>query len=252
MKLAGFDFGDVLVIGHAAIDDDGGVFGQPDALGQAVEHDGQGGTVLAVAGEDLMSDREPVAVDDEADDDLLAVRAMVAGIAELSFGIGGGDPLEVVRGQIVEVDRAIEVEQVALALEQGGVDGGAMRMQRVEGPVEPVRVGGTIDGQDIGESGALHPRRHGVLGGGLDEPVQGHGAGEPARARGEFARGQDVVQPEALPELVADVDRAGFAMVLGGDPLRVDSNEGTLGRTWRRSRRRGRRRGPGRQRRPIG
>ena len=184
MQLAGFDLGDVFVIGHAAIDDDGAAFGQADARLEQVEHGGQRGAVLGVAGKDLMGDREAVAIDDEADHHLLAVRAVVARIAALGFAVGGGVALEIGRGQVVEVDRAVEVEQAALALDQRGLDGGAMRVELVEDAVERVLGQGIeVGAEDIGQGGAADPRRHGMLGGGFDQPVEDHRAGELAGAR---------------------------------------------------------------------
>ena len=95
MQLAGFDLGDVFVIGDTAIDDDGAAFGQADARCAPVEHGGQGGAVLGIAGEHLMGDRKAVAIDNEADHHLLAVRTMVARIAALRLRVGQGLALEV-------------------------------------------------------------------------------------------------------------------------------------------------------------
>jgi hypothetical protein len=47
---------------HAAIDDDGGAFGQADARLEAVEHRRQRGTILSIALEDLVRDRKAVAI----------------------------------------------------------------------------------------------------------------------------------------------------------------------------------------------
>ena len=85
-----------------------------------------------------MRDWEAVAIDDEADHHLLAVRAVIARVAALGFAVGGGEPLKVGRGQVVEVDRAVEVEQAALAFDQCRLDRGAMRVQLVEHAVERV------------------------------------------------------------------------------------------------------------------
>lgn len=203
--------------------------GQADALFEAVEHGSQRGAVLGIAGEHLMSDREAVAIDDQADHHLLAVRAVVARIAALRFGIGRGLAFEVDRGQVVEVDHAVEVEQVALALDQCGFDGGAMGVELVEDAVERILCQGIEPGaEDVGQCRAADPLRRRMLGSGLDQPVQNHRAGEPARAAGDPEFAQDLAQAETVPELVADMDRTGFAMVLGGDPTRVDGDVLTL------------------------
>jgi len=169
MQLAGFNLGDVVVVGHAAIDDDGAALGQADALFEQIEHGRQSGAVLGIASEHLMGDREAVAVDDEADHHLLAVRAVVARVAASGFAIGRGLAFEVGRGQVVEVECAVEIEQVALALDQRGLDGGAVGVELVEHAIE--RVLGQlikVGAEDIGQGGAADPPRYGVLGGGLN------------------------------------------------------------------------------------
>src|SRR5208282_2837234 len=92
------------------------------ALGQAVEHGGERRAVLGISGKHLVGDRKALAADDQPDDDLLAVRSMIARIAPLGLGIADTLTLEVGRGQIVEIDRRIEVEQAALALNQRRLD----------------------------------------------------------------------------------------------------------------------------------
>jgi hypothetical protein len=65
-----------------------------------------------------VDDRKAVAVDHEGDHDLLAVRSMIARVAALGLGVAGTLALEIGRGEIVEIDRGVEVEQTALALDQ--------------------------------------------------------------------------------------------------------------------------------------
>ena len=62
-----------------------------------------------------MRDREPVTINDEADHDLFAIGAMIAGIAPLGLLIPGADPLKISRAEVVEIDGSIEIEQAALA-----------------------------------------------------------------------------------------------------------------------------------------
>jgi hypothetical protein len=116
-----------------------------------------------------MGDGEAVAIDDKADHHLLAIRPVVARIATLGFAIGGGEALKIGGGQIVEVDRPVEIEQAALALDQCRLDGGAMRVELVEDAVERVLGQAVKAGaEDIGQGGAADPRRRGMLGSGFD------------------------------------------------------------------------------------
>src|SRR4030081_321831 len=118
---------------------------------------------------------------------------------------------EVGRGQVVEVDHAVEVEQIALALDQCGLDGGAMGMELVEDAIERILCQGIeLGAEDVGQCRATDPLRRRMLGSGLDQPVQDHRAGETARAAGDPKFAQDLAQAEAVPELVADMDRTGF------------------------------------------
>ena len=46
---------------------------------------------------------------------------------------------------------------------------------------------------------------------------------------------QNAIKAETLPELIADVDRPGFTMLLGRDPSWIDGDQlRTGGRPWRR------------------
>jgi hypothetical protein len=60
-----------------------------------------------------------------------------------------------------------------------------------------------------------------------DQAIEHHRAGEPPHGCGQAAVAQNAVEFEALPELVADMDRAGLAMALGGDPRRIDLDQRT-------------------------
>jgi hypothetical protein len=53
------------------------------------------------------------------------------------------------------------------------------------------------------------PSQHGVLPSGRDQPIKRHHTREPACHHRQTARSQNLVKPEPLPELVADVNRAG-------------------------------------------
>jgi hypothetical protein len=49
------ELGNVFVIGHAAIDDDGGAFLKAGALTETIEHGRKCGVVAGIAGEDLVA-----------------------------------------------------------------------------------------------------------------------------------------------------------------------------------------------------
>ena len=52
---------------------------------------------------------------------------------------------------------------------------------------------------------------------------------------GRAAIVQNAIKAETLPELIADVDRPGFTMLLGRDPSWIDGDQlRTGGRPWRR------------------
>src|SRR5271165_211017 len=208
------------------------------ALGQAVEHGGERRAVLGISGKHLVGDRKALAADDQPDDDLLAVRSMIARIAPLGLGIADTLTLEVGRGQIVEIDRRIEVEQAALALNQRRLDNAALRMQLVEHQIERVFLERLeVDAENVGERCTPDPIRHGVLGARRDQPIERHGAGQVPRRCRQLAVAQDVVEPQTPPELVADMDRTGFPMALGRYPRRIDLDQPTA-RPLRRRRQR--------------
>ncbi len=73
MELALFDLGDVLVERHAAVDHHGCAFLEAGACGQQIQHGGERGAILGVAGKHLVGDRKAVAIDHKTDHDLLAV-----------------------------------------------------------------------------------------------------------------------------------------------------------------------------------
>ena len=60
---------------------------------------------------------------------------------------------------------------------------------------------------------------------GVDQPVQGHGAGELNGPWGEAETLEDRVESQPLPELEADVDRSGGAWLGHGDGVGVDGDE---------------------------
>jgi hypothetical protein len=56
-------------------------------LGQTIEHGGERGMIAGIAGENLVSDRKPVAVDHQSHHHLFAIGALVARMAELGLAV---------------------------------------------------------------------------------------------------------------------------------------------------------------------
>ncbi len=113
-----------------------------------------------------------------------------------------------------------------------------MRIKLVEHPVEWVfRQPAEVDAENVGECGAPDPIRHGVFGARRDQAIERHRTGQPLRGCGQSAVAQNAVEVEALPELMADVDRTGFTVALGGDARGVDLDQRPAGRPRRRRRR---------------
>jgi hypothetical protein len=58
----------------------------------------------------------------------------------------------------------------------------------------------------------------------LDQPVEDHRTSELLGGTGEPQLGQDLADAQAFPELIADMNGSGFAMVFGGDATRIDGD----------------------------
>ena len=71
---------------------------------------------------------------------------------------------------------------------------------------------------------APDPVGHRMLRGRAHQPVERHDLREPARPRTQPGPGEDRVQGERLPQLMADVDRPGFPGVLAPDLVGVDGD----------------------------
>ena len=76
-----------------------------------------------------------------------------------------------------------------------------------------------------------------MFGGGRDQAIEHHRAGEPQHRCRQAAVAQDAVEFEAVPELMADMDRTGLAVALGGDARGIDFDQrAAAGRPRRRRR----------------
>ena len=117
------------------------------------------------------------------------------------------------------------------SLDEGGLDGGAMRVELVEDTVERVLHHSLeVGAEDIGQGGATQPGRHGMFGSRLDQPVEDHRAGQLARVGRDSNVAQDIAETEPVPELITDMDGTRLAMLLGGDPTRVDGDAAVVRR----------------------
>ena len=116
--------------------------------------------MLGIAGKDFMGNGEALAIDDEPNDDLFAVGAMITGMTTLRLGVMSAKTLEVRRCEIVKIDGRVEIKQAALARHELGLDGSTMGMQFVEHAVEPIFIKGIeVNLEDVGKCRALDPSR---------------------------------------------------------------------------------------------
>jgi hypothetical protein len=92
-----------------------------------------------------------VAIQDQADDDLLAVRPVIARVSALGLGIVRALAFEVRRRQVVEVDRVVQVKERALACGQGLLDRGPLWVQAIEVAIKRlVAERAEVRGEDVG------------------------------------------------------------------------------------------------------
>jgi hypothetical protein len=115
---------------HAAIDHHAGPFGLAGARFEKVEHGGRRAAVLGIAvntsaiGKPSRLTTRPTRI--------CLQSGRWSRAAALGFGIGGGHPRETGRGEIAEIVRGVEVEEVALIHDESGFDGVAMGVELVE------------------------------------------------------------------------------------------------------------------------
>ena len=104
---------EVLLERHAAVDDDHlPATKAAHARFERIEHARQAGPVLGVAVEDFVRLGKAVAVDDEADDHLLAVGALVTGVAALGAGVVQGLTFKVRGGYIVDPKGTLQFDRL--------------------------------------------------------------------------------------------------------------------------------------------
>ena len=217
------DLREILGEGHPAIDHHRRAAAPAGPLLQRRQHLVHGGAILAIAIEDLVGLRKPVAVQDQPHNHLLAVGPVIARVAALGLRILRALAFKVGGRQVVEVDRVVQVEQRALARGQGLLDRRALRMQPIEIAIERlVTERAEVRPENVAERGAPDPVRHGVLRGRAHQAIERHDLTEPPRPRTQPGLGQDRVERERLPQLMANMDRARFADILDADRVGVN------------------------------
>ncbi len=182
---------------------------------------------MPIAVEDFVRLGKALAVQDQPDHHLFAIRAVIARIAALGLGVARTAPFEVRRRQIVEVNGVVQVEQRALAGRQRLLDPRPLRMQPVEVAVQRfVAERGEVRAQDVGQRRAPDPVGHGVFGGGLHQAIQRHHFGQPLRSPTQPGVGKDRVQVQQAPHLMPHVHGPDFPFVFERHALRVDREAG--------------------------
>jgi hypothetical protein len=194
MQLAALEQTDVFGTRHAAIHHNGGASREIHTSGEAIEHGRERGDILSVAGKDLVADGKAFAPHHETNDHLLTVRTAVARMPAFGLGIGRGQALEIRRGQIVEIDALVEIEEAAFALDKLRLDGGAMRVECVKNTIQRIlRQLVEIILEHIGQGRALNPSWHGILRCRLDQTVQRHGTRELPCSLGQLLIFEDFI-----------------------------------------------------------
>src|ERR1035438_1556473 len=93
---------------------------------------------MAVVRQHLVRQRKSVAVDGQPNEDLFAIRPVVARVATLGLGVGQGATFKESGGDIVEKQGLVQTKQSSLALGQGGFDGDSLGRQPIQVAVERI------------------------------------------------------------------------------------------------------------------
>ena len=207
---------DAAHLGQAVLGGDAAVH-HPDALGfavallDAVEEVAQRGGVGRVARQHLVAQREALGRDDQRDDHLPAIAALVAAVAELAqvirpaLDVG----LEVGAGQVVQQHLEARTEQLAPAALQELEQLVLVLHQLVQAAVQGVLLGQReVRVQQVGHGAGIEPLPvQSPLRARVDEPV-GHQRLEHLQPRRAFARGAQPRPPEAVEfELLPQIQR---------------------------------------------
>ena len=93
---------------------------------------------MGIASEHLVAQRKAIKGDDEGDQDLLAVRAMVTRVATLRLGIAFCLTFEIRAGDVVEQHLVRNREQPAATLRQMRFQGGFVGEEMIKPAIEPI------------------------------------------------------------------------------------------------------------------
>lgn len=194
--------------GDAAVHD-------PDALGFAIlgfdffEEVGEGGVVGGIAGEHFVGDGEAVRGDDEGDDDLDAVAALVATVSKAAdvFGVLWRVTLEVGAGEIIEEDFEFGLKEGAPAFSEVVEEGGFVREDFVVALVEAVDFSeGKVGAQEVAEGTLVKPVPvEPPLAAGVNESVEDEGLEDLIPACALATRGKFFAPKFAKSELLPEV-----------------------------------------------
>ncbi len=197
-------------------------FRPPPSL-QAIQHRLDRGAILAVAFKDFVGFGKAVPVQHQPHQHLLGIRPLVARVAALRRGIAQGFALEIGRGQVVEIQGVVQVEQGLLPFRQFPLDHLAVGMEPVQVAVQRfVVAGGKVRSPNIAQRRTFDPVRHGMFGKREEQAVQRHDFGELAGAVGKSRPRQNLVEPQLPPHLVADMHRARLPGLFHCDLVGID------------------------------
>ena len=169
------------------------------------------GFVRGVAGQHFVGEREALGRDDEGDDDLHAVAALVPAVAEAARvgGVGGRITFKIRAGQIVEEHLELRVEEIAPSCGEVIKERRLMRHEFVVAFVEAMDFRERkISTEQVREGRVLKPRPvQPPLAPRIDEPVKHEGLQDliPTRAfatGGEFAAPK-LAEAKLFPQLAA-------------------------------------------------
>ena len=209
----------------------------PHALGLAkTSFDGRddgfhGLQILRVARQGVVGQREAVARDDQRDDHLLAIAAVIARVAAPGQVVLFGQSLEVTAGQVVEQQVVIDAEQALVLLLQIVFDGLLDLAQSVQRAVQAIFGDGAVGNaeqifQARGSVPVLGEGELAARGAQAIDDLDGHDVGGPD---GVFALGHmpghDGVQAQELPQPAGQPDIAEAAGVGPADLVQTDADD---------------------------
>jgi hypothetical protein len=226
-----------VLVDHAAIHD-------PDALAFAeTGFDGgddvaNGLEIAGVAGEGLMGQRKAVTRDDQSDNDLLTIAAVIAGIAALGEIVVFGKTFKISAGEIVEQQFVVELEQSAELCFEIVLDGDLGSPQAVEGAIKSVLGDeGVGDAEQFLQGGGSIPMLgQGEFAARLAEAIDDLDGDDVGGTHVFLALGQvtidDALQVEKMPQPAGEPDIAEAAAVRPADGINAHTDDvGIVGKS---------------------